>query len=105
MAILAKINTRSPKGLDKEATKLKSLKLNAELAELQNVLYAENKYKVLVVFQGMDASGKDGVVKGVFRGVNPAGVRVKSFKSPTNNMLCTLFIFIFYTQKNPRQLQ
>lgn len=83
MSILAKIETRSPKGLDKEATKLKVLKLNAELAELQNVLFAENKYKVLVVFQGMDASGKDGVVKGVFRGINPAGVRVKSFKSPT----------------------
>jgi len=83
MGILSKYSTRSPKGLDKEVTKLKSAKLNTELAELQNVLYAEHKYKVLVVFQGMDGSGKDSVVKGVFRGVNPLGVRVKAFKSPT----------------------
>lgn len=81
--MLEKKNTRSPRNWDKEATKLKSAKLNAELAELQNVLYAENKWKVLVILQGMDASGKDGVVKNVFRGVNPLGIRVKSFKAPT----------------------
>lgn len=83
MAVLKKYNTRSPKGLDKEVIKLKSAKLNTELAELQNVLYAEHKRKILVVFQGMDCSGKDGVVKGVFKGVNPLGIRVKAFKSPT----------------------
>lgn len=83
MSQLEKLHTKAPKGLEKDAVKLKSVKLNAELAELQNVLYAENKYKVLVVLQGMDASGKDGTVKSVFRGVNPAGIRVKSFKSPT----------------------
>jgi PPK2 family polyphosphate:nucleotide phosphotransferase len=98
MAVLTKIDTRSPKGLDKEATKLKSLKLNAELAELQNVLYAENKYKVLVVFQGMDASGKDGVVKNVFRGVNPAGIRVRSYKSPTLEESSHNFLWRIYKE-------
>lgn len=54
-----------------------------KLAEIQDKLYAQKKYAVLVIFQGMDASGKDGAVKHVFSGVNPAGCKVKSFKVPT----------------------
>ena len=80
---LKKISTRAPKGFDKDAIKSKSVKLNSELSDLQNVLYAENKWKVLVIFQGLDASGKDGAAKNVFKGINPLGVHVKSFKSPT----------------------
>ena len=57
--------------------------LNAKLAELQNVLYAEQKHKVLVVLQAMDTGGKDGAIRKVFSGVNPQGVRVASFKAPT----------------------
>lgn len=81
--MLAKIQTRAPKGCGKDKTKLQSAKLSAELAELQHVMYAENKWKLLVILQGMDASGKDGAVKSVFSGVNPMGIRVKSFKAPT----------------------
>ena len=51
--------------------------------ELQNVLYAEHKHKVLVVLQAMDAGGKDGVIRNVFSGVNPQGIRVAGFKAPT----------------------
>ena len=47
--------------------------LNERLAELQQMLYAEAKHKVLVVLQGMDTSGKDGTIKHVFRTVNPVG--------------------------------
>src|SRR3954464_11304341 len=57
--------------------------LNERLAELQEMLYAEAKHKVLVVLQGMDTSGKDGTIKHVFHTVNPAGVRVADFKKPT----------------------
>ncbi|NPV55326.1 MAG: polyphosphate kinase 2 family protein [Anaerolineae bacterium] len=57
--------------------------LTAELEELQELLFAENKHKVLVVLQGMDTSGKDGVIRHVFEGVNPQGVRVAGFKVPT----------------------
>lgn len=60
-----------------------TLDLNQHLEELQEMLYAEHKHKVLVVLQGMDTSGKDGVVRHVFEGVNPQGVRVASFKVPT----------------------
>jgi len=50
---------------------------------LQNLLYAESKHALLVVIQGMDASGKDGAVKNVFEAINPQGCRVMSFKEPT----------------------
>ena len=62
-------------------------KLNAKLEELQEVLYAEGKHKVLIVLQAMDTGGKDGVIRRVFDGVNPQGVRVEPFKVPTEEEL------------------
>jgi len=55
----------------------------AELAEAQELLYAADTWSVLVVFQAMDAAGKDGAIKHVMSGVNPQGVEVHSFKHPT----------------------
>jgi PPK2 family polyphosphate:nucleotide phosphotransferase len=55
----------------------------AELAEAQELLYAADTWNVLVVFQAMDAAGKDGAIKHVMSGVNPQGVEVHSFKHPT----------------------
>jgi PPK2 family polyphosphate:nucleotide phosphotransferase len=54
-----------------------------ELESVQGRLYADNRYALLVVLQGMDASGKDGTIKHVLSGVNPQGCRVESFKQPT----------------------
>ena len=54
-----------------------------ELAELQRVLYASDRYSVLLVFQAMDAAGKDGTIRAVLSGVNPAGFQVFSFKQPS----------------------
>src|SRR5262252_9256406 len=51
------------------------------LAELQDKLYAQDKWAVLLIFQAMDAAGKDGAIKHVMSGVNPQGVQVYSFKS------------------------
>jgi PPK2 family polyphosphate:nucleotide phosphotransferase len=83
--VLADIDTHSTCGFkgDKEATVAVFAQLNAQLVELQNVLYAEHRHKVLVVLQAMDTGGKDGVIRKVFSGVNPQGVRVASFKAPT----------------------
>ena len=53
------------------------------LAELQDKLYAQNKWAVLLIFQAMDAAGKDGTIKHVMSGVNPQGCQVYSFKSPS----------------------
>jgi PPK2 family polyphosphate:nucleotide phosphotransferase len=62
-------------------------KLNVELEVLQEMLFAEHKHKVLIVVQAMDTGGKDGVIRRVFDGVNPQGVRVASFKVPTQEEL------------------
>jgi polyphosphate kinase 2 (PPK2 family) len=62
-------------------------KLHAKLESLQELLFAEHWHKVLVVFQAMDTGGKDGTIRRVFDGVNPAGVRVASFKAPTSEEL------------------
>lgn len=59
-------------------------RLNDRLADLQAMLYAQSKHKVLVVLQGMDTSGKDGTIKHVFRTINPIGVKVKDFKRPND---------------------
>src|SRR5918997_6708127 len=61
--------------------------LNVRLESVQEKLYADGRHRVLVVLQGMDTSGKSGTIRRVFEGVNPAGVRVKAFKSPTETEL------------------
>lgn len=58
-----------------------------EMDELQSMMYAHNRYGLLVIFQALDAAGKDGTIKHVLSGVNPAGVRIHSFKSPTSTEL------------------
>jgi len=54
-----------------------------ELSDLQNILYADNRYALLLIFQAMDAAGKDGAIKHVMSGVNPQGCQVFSFKHPS----------------------
>lgn len=90
---LSEISTRAPKDLDKEKTKKKTQEILDELDDLQNLLYAEGKHSLLVVIQGMDASGKDGVIRNVFGKLNPQGVTVKSFKAPTSEELSHDFLW------------
>jgi polyphosphate kinase 2 (PPK2 family) len=59
----------------------------AQLSSLQQLLYASNRYAVLLIFQGMDAAGKDGAIKHVMSGVNPQGCQVFSFKHPSSTEL------------------
>ena len=54
-----------------------------ELSEMQNILYADNRFALLLIFQAMDAAGKDGAIKHVMSGVNPQGCQVFSFKHPS----------------------
>lgn len=58
-----------------------------DLAEIQSVLYAHNRHSVLIIFQAMDAAGKDGAIKHVMSGFNPQGVKVYSFKAPNSTEL------------------
>jgi PPK2 family polyphosphate:nucleotide phosphotransferase len=57
------------------------------LAELQDILYADNRYNVLIILQAMDAAGKDGAIKHIMSGFNPQGVKVHSFKAPSSHEL------------------
>lgn len=80
---LKDIDTRAPRHLDKEKTKKEIAEILVKLDELQNLLYAESQHSILIIIQGMDASGKDGAIRNVFGKLNPQGVEVKSFKVPT----------------------
>jgi PPK2 family polyphosphate:nucleotide phosphotransferase len=80
---LLAIDTRAPKKMSKENIKKETQKLKFKIEELQNLMYAEGKHALLIILQGMDASGKDGTIKNVFDAVNPMGCRVVSFKKPT----------------------
>jgi PPK2 family polyphosphate:nucleotide phosphotransferase len=70
-------------GPDKKEKKKRLKDLIDELEDLQRMLYAQDKYALLLIFQAMDAAGKDGTIRAVMTGVNPAGVQVFSFKVPT----------------------
>jgi PPK2 family polyphosphate:nucleotide phosphotransferase len=65
----------------------------SELAQAQNLLYAADTYAILLVFQAMDAAGKDGTIKHVMSGVNPQGCQVMSFKHPSNEELDHNFLW------------
>lgn len=67
--------------------------LRKEFRELQGKLYAEDKHKLLIVFQAMDAGGKDGTIRAVTQGVNPQGVQVNSFKAPSKRELAHDFLW------------
>lgn len=67
----------------REAAEAETAVAVARIGELQDVLYAQGRHSLLVILQGMDASGKDGTVRKVFDAVNPTGVTVTSFKTPT----------------------
>jgi len=84
MLRLDDLSTKAPKELDKSQIKEETQGLLDRLSELQNRLYASSKYAVLVIFQGMDASGKDGAIKKVLSSLNPMGVHAFSFKAPTD---------------------
>lgn len=90
---LKDIDTRSPKDLDKTKIKEKTGAILEELDELQNLLFAESKHSVLIVIQGMDASGKDGLIRDVLGNMNPQGVTVKSYKAPTPEELSHDFLW------------
>jgi PPK2 family polyphosphate:nucleotide phosphotransferase len=99
-----KINS-SEKAAFEEATKENFQpifdKLQDELRELQKMLYAQQKHRVLVVIQAMDTGGKDGCIRYVFSGIDPQGIRVQAFKKPTEDELAHDFLWRIH-QEVPR---
>ena len=91
---LAKRDAADELGMkDKEAAAERLEVLHAELETLQQRLYAEARHSVLLVLQGLDASGKDGVIRKVCEGVNPQGCRVVSFSAPTSSELAHYYLW------------
>ena len=84
----------------KTSTREEFLNLNGQLERLQELLYAESKHKILIVLQATDTGGKDGTIRHVFDKVNPQGVKVASFKRPTDTELSHDFLWRIH-QKTP----
>ena len=78
---------------DKDATKDATRAIRKDIAELQVPLYAEHRQALLVVLQAIDGGGKDGTIRHVFKGVNPQGCRVTSFKQPSERELAHDFLW------------
>lgn len=83
---------------DREAAELEFANLREKIIEIQPRLYAERKQALLVVFQAMDAGGKDGTTRKVFSGVNPQGVKVVSFKAPSKDELAHDYLWRIHQQ-------
>ena len=83
---------------DIKQNKRRLRRLRKQLGELQHKLYADDRYAVLAVFQAMDAAGKDGTIRAVMTGINPAGVQVHSFKQPSAEELDHDFLWRTYTR-------
>jgi PPK2 family polyphosphate:nucleotide phosphotransferase len=95
---LGKRDTDGRDGLDgKTEGKKKLAELVEELSLLHNRLYAEASRSLLLILQGLDASGKDGTIKSVLTGVNPQGCRIVSFKQPTTTELAHDYLWRVHT--------
>lgn len=92
---LSRMDPRGPRRLSvsKEDAEVQLAGTVARLAELQQNLYAHNRWGVLLIFQAMDAAGKDSVIKHVLSGVNPQGCQVASFKVPSSEELSHDFLW------------
>jgi len=93
-----KPDDKSERGLSKDADVLELEKLASKINALQDILYAQGKHKVLLILQGMDASGKDGTVRHVFSECDPLGIRLASFKGPTEEELAHDYLWRVHKQ-------
>jgi PPK2 family polyphosphate:nucleotide phosphotransferase len=95
---VASAATRPIEKIQKEAAAKKLADVTRELASLQAKLYAHDRFSVLLVFQALDAAGKDGTIRAVMTGLNPAGCQVSSFKAPSANELDHDFLWRIYRE-------
>ncbi len=87
---------------ERESYRLMTAENTSKIASLQNRLYAEGKEGVVILFQAMDAAGKDSTIKHVMSGVNPQGCFVHSFKQPSDEELAHTFLWRAMTHVPPR---
>jgi PPK2 family polyphosphate:nucleotide phosphotransferase len=85
--------TKTPKDIDEDDIRQASEKLYARIGELQQKMYAQKKHSLLIILQGMDATGKDGITTNVFSKCSATGVRYFAFKAPTKDELAHDFLW------------
>ncbi len=95
---LSEIATAYATDLPKSEIKLQLKKYRKKIAEIQDKMYADNRYSVLISFQGMDTAGKDSMIREVFKGFNARGVVVESFKTPSYKELQHDFMWRHYVK-------
>lgn len=103
----AKLSRRDPADLlglpdGKRRGRARAERCTARIAELQETLWAEGKRSLLIVLQGLDASGKDGATRRLLTGVNPQGAQVTSFKAPTSEEAAHDFLWRIHRATPPR---
>lgn len=98
MISLNEIQPNPPADADKQSYKSELDHLKDKLFELQNVFYADSRYSLLIILQGMDTSGKDSTIRHAMNSMNPMGVQVKSFKKPTEEELRYDFLRRIYKE-------
>lgn len=102
---LADRDARTPKRLPDKGILAEALaREQKRLGELQQALYADGRFALLVVLQGRDASGKDGTIRNVFDACNPQGCQVTGFKTPTANELAHDFLWRVHNAVPPRRI-
>jgi PPK2 family polyphosphate:nucleotide phosphotransferase len=94
--LLKNSDTSDSHGYEKEETEHLLAKMIKEAAELQEALYADNRFALLIIFQAMDAGGKDGAIAHTLSGLNPEGCEVFSFKEPSSEELQHDFLWRHY---------
>ncbi len=93
---LSKINTTPPDELSKGDCKKELKQFRKKLFELQNIFFADGRSSLLIIFQGLDAAGKDGTIRHVMSSMNPMGVNVQPFKEPTTEEANHDFLWRIY---------
>lgn len=96
------IDTVPPKGLDKEHIIAETEEMIKKIQAYQYKMYAEGKRSLLIVLQGIDAAGKDGVVRHIFSGMNPLGTKATSFRAPTKEEASHDFLWRVHKQTPAR---
>ena len=94
--LLKKCDTSDSHGYEKDETEHLLSKMIKEMADLQEALYADNRFALLIIFQAMDAGGKDGAISHTLSGLNPEGCEVFSFKEPSSEELKHDFLWRHY---------
>src|SRR5437016_10467715 len=101
---LSKIDPADTSGYSKEEALQRSSELREKIDQLQEILYAERRRSLLLIFQAMDTGGKDGAIKDLCAGLNPAGLEIRSFKAPSADELDHDFLWRAHKRSEERRV-